>query len=264
VVSDGTAIGPDWREAGDEAILLAERLVGVPVIIGGDRVGAGRLAIERFRPGVIFLDDGLQHRRIHRDADLVLLDATDPFGGGRLLPRGRLREPIANLARAHGILVTRADLAGDLDALTTRIARVAPRCPIGVSVFRPHRLRDLTSARERPLPELRGKRVVAVSGVGNPKSFQRTVVGAGAVVVGSLEFGDHHVFTADDRRRMGEMVRRHAAEWIVTTEKDAVRLRPRLPDQCPVIAVGVDLEILSGAEALEAALGVPVRVGGRG
>ena len=258
VVSDGHRVLLGWREAGDEAVLLAERLRGVPVVVGADRLAAGRLIVERFDPQVVLLDDGFQHRRLHRDADLVLLDCTDPFGGG-LLPRGRLREPIAGLRRAAAVLLTRADQGDDPEGIRRRLAAVAPGCPVGSAVFRPRGLRDLTAARERPLAELRGARVLAVSGIGNPGSFHRTVREAGGLLVGSLAYPDHHAFTEEDRRRMGEAARLHAADWIVTTDKDAVRLEGRLPEGRPVVVLEVVVEIVEGAEALEAALGVPVR-----
>ena len=258
VVSDGRRVQMDWRDAGDEAVLLAQRLRGVPVVVGEDRVAAGRLTVEQFDPQVIFLDDGFQHRRLHRDADLVLVDSTDPFGGG-LLPRGRLREPIAGLRRADAVLLTRADHGDDPEGIRRRVEAVAPGCPIGRAVFRPLRLRDLTAERDRSLAELRGRRVFAVSGIGNPGSFHRTVQEAGGVLVGSLAYPDHRAFTEEDRRRMGDAARRCEADWIVTTEKDAVRLETRLPEGRPVVVLEVALEIIEGAEALEAALGVPVR-----
>ncbi len=258
VVSDGRHVLLGWREAGDEAVLLAQRLDGVPVVVGEDRVAAGSLIVERFHPQVILLDDGFQHRRLHRDADLVLLDSTDPFGGG-LLPRGRLREPIAELRRADAILLTRADQGDDPEAIRRRLVAVAPGCPVGRAVLRPVCLRGLTEKRDRPPDELQGKRVLAVSGIGNPASFHRTVQEVGAVLVGSLIYSDHHAFTEEDRRRMGDAARRHNADWIVTTDKDAVRLEGRLPEGRPVGALEVALEIVEGAEALEAALGVPVR-----
>ena len=264
VVSDGRTIVLDWRQAGDEAVLLAQRLPGVPVIVGGDRVAAGTLAVQRFRPEVIFLDDGFQHRRVHRNADLVLLDATDPFGGGRLLPRGRLREPIAGLGRAHAFLLTRVDQGGDPAAICRRLDSVAPGRPIARGIFRPTRLLDLPGRGERPLAEIRGKRVLAVSGIANPGSFHLTLSDAGATLVGSLAFRDHHAFGADDRRRMGEAARLQGAEWIATTEKDAVRLGTELPEGFPVVAVAIELQIVEGAEALEAALVVPAIGGGRG
>ncbi len=264
VVSDGRAIVPDWRRVGDEAMLLAQRLPGVPVIVGADRVAAGRLAVERFRPEAIFLDDGFQHRRLHRDADLVLLDSTDPFGGGRLLPRGRLREPIGGLGRAQAFLVTRIDQGGDPADLCRSLGTLAPGRPIARARVRPVSLREVGATGERPMAELRGKRVLAVSGIANPGSFHRTLTDAGATLVGTLSFRDHHAFDADDRRRMGHAAGVHGAEWIVTTEKDAVRLGAELPAGCPTIAVAIGLEIVEGAAALEAALGVPVRSVGRG
>jgi tetraacyldisaccharide 4'-kinase len=264
VVSDGDVIASDWRQVGDEAMLLAQRLPGVPVIAGADRVTAGKLAVERFRPEVIFLDDGFQHRRIHRDADLVLVDATNPFAGGRLLPRGRLREPMEGLRRAQAFLVTRIDQGGDPAGLCRRLGNLAPGRPIGRARVRPLALRDLGCADQRPTTELRGKRVFAVSGIANPASFHRTLTDAGASLVGSLSFRDHHAFDAEDRRGMGEAARAHGAEWIVTTEKDAVRLGTELPGGLPAMALAIGLEIVEGSEALEAALGVPVRPAGHG
>jgi tetraacyldisaccharide 4'-kinase len=264
VVSDGATILLGWREAGDEAVLLAQSLPGVPVVVGGDRVAAGRLAVDRFRPEIILLDDGFQHRRLHRDADLVLLDATDPFGGDCLLPRGRLREPVSGLGRARAILVTRADQAGDLAGLIRRVENIAPGLPIGCAVYRPHRLVDLGSKEERGIGELRGKRVLAVSGIANPRGFRRTLVEAGAQVVSGIAFPDHHAFTPEDCARMVREASAVAAELIVTTEKDAVRLVAGWSTGFPLLALGIRLEVIEGAASIEAALGVPMRSPGRG
>jgi len=259
VVSDGTRVLSGWREAGDEAVLLARSLPGVPVIVGGDRVAAGRLAVDRFRPEVILLDDGFQHRRLCRDADLVLLDAMDPFGGDWLLPRGRLREPVSALGRAQAVLVTRADQAGDLAGLHRRLERLAPRVPLGLALYRPYRLVDLWSRQERQFGDLRGKRVFAMSGIANPQGFRQTLVGAGAHLAGSLAFADHHAFTPEDGARMVREARAVSAEWIVTTEKDAIRLDRQPPASVPFLALGIHLEVIEGAAALEEALGIPVR-----
>jgi tetraacyldisaccharide 4'-kinase len=259
VVSDGTRVLSGWREAGDEAVLLARSLPGVPVIVGGDRVGAGRLAVDRFRPEVILLDDGFQHRRLCRDADLVLLDAMDPFGGEWLLPRGRLREPLSALGRAQAVLLTRADQAGDLAGIRCRLEHLAPRLPLGLALYRPYRLVDLSSRQERHFGELRGKRVFAMSGIANPQGFRQTLVGAGAHLAGSLAFADHHAFTPEDGARIVREARAVSAEWIVTTEKDAIRLDTQPPVSLPFLALGVRLEVIEGAAALEGTLGIPVR-----
>lgn len=257
VVSDGRTIRLGWREAGDEAVLLAQCLPGVPVVVGGDRVAAGRLAIAEFRPQTILLDDGFQHRRIHRDADLVLIDATDPFGGEWLLPRGRLREPVGGLHRADAILVTRADQAADLEGVVQRLAREAPGRPIARAVFRGCRLRELRSGQDRPVAEIRGKRVLAVSGIANPYSFHRTLEGSGAVVVDRVVYRDHHAFDEGDHRRIVGAAIASGADWIVTTEKDAVRLTPESLAEVPLFALGVDLVVGEGAAAVGSALGCP-------
>lgn len=264
VVSDGRQVLLDWRRAGDEAILLAQRLPGVPVVIGGDRVAAGRLLLGKFGPDTILLDDGFQHRRLHRDLDLVLLDATDPFGGDRLLPRGRLREPIASLRRAHAVLVTRTDQVEDQEALRRRLEISAPGIPLAWTIHNASRVTDLCSGREQPPASLRGTTVFAVSGIANPESFEWTLRRLGATVAGGLAFSDHHPFTRDDRTRMLREARRAGATCIVTTEKDAVRLAGEPPADFPVLALGIDLRFIQGAEAVERLLGIPAGEGARG
>ncbi len=256
VVSDGRQALLPWQEAGDEAVLLARRLPGIPVIVGGDRVRAGALALERFGVDTLLLDDGFQHRRLHRDVDLVLLDATDPFGGGRLLPRGRLREPIEGLHRAHAILVTRADQAAELAPVRGRLSHLAPGRPLAWAVHRPVRLVDLGSGETRALSALAGRSALAVSGIANPESFRRTLQDLGVELVGHLRYADHHPFSAADRAHMAAEAKRFRTEWILTTEKDAVRLEGELPPGCPVFALGVGLELIEGTQDLEQLLGI--------
>ena len=261
VVSDGDRVFLDWRDAGDESILLARSLPGVPVVVGGDRVASGRLAVKRFRPDLFLLDDGFQHRRLHRDRDLVLLDGTDLFGGARMLPRGRLREPTVGLRRSHAAVITRADQADNPAALCREVEAVAPGLAVGLAAYRATGVRDLTGA-EQPTESLSGRRVLALSGIANPQSFQRTLVGTGAVVVGVLEYPDHHPFTEEDLVSARQALQACGAEWIVTTEKDAVRLNGRVPKHMPMFALCVALDLTAGAEAVSAALGIPIGANG--
>ncbi len=254
VVSDGNAVLLDWRQAGDEAVLLARRLPGVPVVIGADRVRAGAAALARFRPDVLLLDDGFQHRRLHRDVDLVLLDAADPFGGGRLLPRGGLREPVRSLARAHAVLVTRADEAPDRERVRAQLAACGV-APAAWSRHRPAELLDLAAGGARPLEALRGRRVFALSGIGRPQSFQRTLQGLGACLVGREVFPDHHAYTCEDAAAVARAAAASGAEWIVTTEKDAVRLPEAGALGRPTLALRIALELLAAAPELERLLG---------
>jgi tetraacyldisaccharide 4'-kinase len=256
VVSDGRTVLLDWRQAGDEAVLLATRLPRVPVLVGADRVGAGRLALRRFGPDAILLDDGFQHRRLHRDVDLVLLDAADPFGGGRLLPRGRLREPLGALRRAHGVLVTHADRVADCAPLGEAIRRLSGGVPDAWARHRAVCLVDVERGAEERLETLEGRKVLAVCGIGRPASFLDTLHGLGAQLVGAKAFPDHHAFREEDRRAVADAASMAGAEWILTTEKDAVRLTGQGGFGRPTFALRIALDVIRGADALERLVGV--------
>jgi tetraacyldisaccharide 4'-kinase len=219
-------------------------------VIGGDRVEAGSLAVQRFGPDTLLLDDGFQHRRLHRDLDLVLIDATDPFGGGRLLPRGRLREPVGALTRAHAVILSRTDQASGLTALRRQLERVIPDVPKVLTRHRPLGLTDLAGEEERPLECLQGRRVLALSGIANPLAFHRSLADLGAVLSHRLAFPDHHPYTPTDLAQVDALVRKTGAEMIVTTEKDAVRI-PSGVSSSPIRVLRVDLEITEGAAWLE-------------
>ncbi|HEY8368318.1 MAG TPA: tetraacyldisaccharide 4'-kinase [Thermodesulfobacteriota bacterium] len=225
VVGDG---GPTplagVEEAGDEPVLLARRS-GVPVVVCPDRVSAGRLAIERFGADTLVLDDGFQHRRLARDLDLVLVDARTGLATGRLLPAGPLREPPAALARAHVILLTKVPKSGNRDGLLRQIRALAPRAAVFESRYRPTAIGPLGGP-AAPLGEasgvLAGRRVVALSGLADPSSFHELLAELGAVEVRPLAFPDHHAYGPADYRRIAEAA--SAADVVVTTEKDAVKL----------------------------------------
>ncbi|MBI4536871.1 MAG: tetraacyldisaccharide 4'-kinase [candidate division NC10 bacterium] len=256
VVSDGGGLQEDWRSVGDEAALLAARLPGIPVLIGGDRYAAGLLALSAFQAEVIVLDDGFQHRRLHRDVDLVLVDATDPFGGGWLLPRGRLRERPTNLGRAHALLLTRADEGEVTASLRERLERLAPGVPVASAIHKPSALLPLPDGPAERLEALRGSRVLAVSGIANPGSFRRGLEALGMEVAAHLAYPDHHPYGAAERAEIDRSARSRGARAIVTTEKDAVRLGTHLPAELPVYAVRIDLEVVAGGEAIGGVLGV--------
>jgi tetraacyldisaccharide 4'-kinase len=250
VVSDGRDLLLDWRRAGDEAVLLTKSLVGVPIVIGGDRVTAGRLAEKRFGPDTLLLDDGFQHRRLHRHLDLVMLDATDPFGGGRLLPRGRLREPVTALKRAHAIILSRTDQASELATLRRHLEQVIPGVPQILTRHRPSALTDLASGQQQSLESLRGRRVLAVSGIASPSAFHRTLLDLGVVLAETLAFPDHYLYDLADLERVEASAREAGAELIVTTQKDAVRM-PAGVVSWPILVLQVELEITEGVEVLK-------------
>jgi tetraacyldisaccharide 4'-kinase len=215
------------REVGDEPLLLAQR--GLTVFVGPRRALLAALAVER-GADVLVLDDGLQHHALARDLDVVVADASNPFGNGHLIPRGPLREPVSALSRVRrGLLwLTRSDLPRD-----PRVAWL-PSWPAVES--------DYTTG-----AELRGKRVFLFAGIARPPSFEATVVGLGAEIVGRRWFRDHYFYSPHDL----EALRRQASgALLVTTEKDLVRIEQRQG----IVAVPVDVRILRGEDALDAAL----------
>jgi tetraacyldisaccharide 4'-kinase len=246
-------------EGNDEAALLAELLPDVPHVQGADRVRGAHALLER-GVDVVVLDDGFQHRRLARDVDLVLVDATRPFGLPRdgergaveaLLPRGLLREPVSALARAHALVVTRADgvRTADLVELRSRLERAAPGVGLAFAVHRAKRVRSL-DGEVRALEELRGRAVDLASGIGNPGAFEASVRELGANVGEHRRFADHHAYAAQDLDGLGDGER-----WLVTTAKDAVKLR-RIAELArrSILALEVELEIVEGASLLEALL----------
>jgi len=213
-------------------------------------------AVARDGAQVVVLDDGFQHWRLARDLDLVCIDALDPFGNGRMLPAGPLREPLSALARASAFLLTRTDLADaeTLGTLRARLKAVAGDRPVAESVHRPVAVVAVGGPpRELPPEWLKGRTVYAFCGIGNPRGFERTLAALGATVAQCRRFPDHHVYTAEDLRRVVAHAREFMAEALLTTEKDAAKLGGA-ELAVPLYALRVELEVVRGGEALESAL----------
>ncbi len=239
----------------DESRLSAALLPGVPCVEAPDRIAGGRELVAR-GADVIVLDDGFQHRRLARDLDLVLVDATRPWGlpappgGGpsvrAFLPRGLLREPLSGLARADAVVLTRADQSSPegLAFLEQELQEAAPGKPLVHAVHRPWRLRSL-AGEEPPLAELRGRQVDLLSGIGNPDAFEETVRGLGADVRAHRRLADHHDYGGSELEGLGG-----AGRWILTTAKDAVKWS----GQAELLVLDVRLELVRGAGPLEALL----------
>ena len=237
VVSDGEQVLLSPDEAGDEPFLLAEKLSGVPVLTGKDRGLLGDYAQREFAAEVVILDDGFQHLKLQRNLDIVLLDGQNPLGNGFLLPRGPLREPPEQLKRAHLFLVTQLDIKKDGAAIKQLIRLNNRSAPIFFANYVPVTLEWLQKGGRLPLEHLRGKKVVALAGVARPESFLRLLTQLGAQVVSTLFYPDHHRYQPQDLNK-GEK-----NSVIVTTEKDAVKLRPLSLPEREIVVLGIELKI---------------------
>jgi tetraacyldisaccharide 4'-kinase len=219
---------------------------GVPVFADPDRDAAARRAAGA-GADCLLLDDGFQHRALARDLDVLLVDALDPWGGGRLLPAGFLREPIRAARRAHAVILTRADAAGKnaLDAAEARLRKAGAGAPVFHARHAPE---SLMGDVEGPAALLGGRRVFLLSGVGNPRGFRETARALGAETAGEAAFPDHHAYVERDLRDVGEEARSAGAEWVLTTTKDWVKVQHLPRPGLPVTALRIRFELLDRGE----------------
>jgi tetraacyldisaccharide 4'-kinase len=248
VVSDGEKILSDVANSGDEAMMLAQSLIGKSAVVcNADRVAAANWAIENLHSDVCLLDDGFQHRRLARDLDIVVIDATNPFGNGRLLPAGILREPIKNLSRADCIVLTRTSDERAVE-LIDRIRQVTD-----AAVFQSHtkfagicRLDSKESTRE--ISAL-SQPLAAFCGIGNPRAFFQQLRAAKFDVRDEHAFRDHHKYSQADIDRLTEQANAKGAQALITTAKDAVKLQS-LNFQLPCYVAEIEVEISDAAKLL--------------
>ena len=213
----------DAAQAGDEPSLLVRSGLA-PVGVGSDRFQTGCLLRSQFGVDVLLLDDGFQHLRLARDVYMVLIDALNPFGGGGLFPLGRLREPLAGLARAGLIVITRAESSDLVPAIEHAVRQWNPRAPIFRASVQPQSWVDHRTGARYPAACRPFERAGAFCGLGNPQSFRRTLRGMGLEPVDWIEFEDHHRYRPHELRHLAHQFQDRGADALVTTEKDAVNL----------------------------------------
>jgi tetraacyldisaccharide 4'-kinase len=239
---------------GDEPALLARACPDVPVVVNPDRVAGAREAIEACQAEVLILDDGFQHRRLRRDLDIVTIDATCPFGYDRLLPAGLLREPVSALQRAQAAVVTRCDQVSvnTREDILKTLHQVNPLLAIAQTRHDPTTIQG-PAISTFPAGALKGHRIFAFCGLGNPDAFYQTLRVLGAQLVGTFSFDDHHHCTERELRGLQEQAQRTRADLILTTEKNWIGL-PALkgPAEIPLAYLGMELGFLTGeAELVE-------------
>jgi tetraacyldisaccharide 4'-kinase len=257
LASDGTELLIDPEVAGDEAAMLASTAPGTPIAVGKRRERVIELLAEAGAQ-VAVLDDGFQYFRMKRAVDLVLVDATFDLANARVFPAGYLREPLDHLRRATHVLITHADIAPEdqIERIREVLAEHAADAPMMLSRHAPSGFYPLDAPEEEQPPEaLQGMRVLAMSAVGNPGSFERVLTNLGAEVVGAQVFPDHHAYQPADWATVREALGDSDVDTIVVTEKDAVKLPPPPEDLPEVAALAVDLSIIEGEERWDECVG---------
>lgn len=251
IISRGYGAKPG--QPNDEALELALLLPDVPHLQNPDRVMAARQAVEEKHCDVLVLDDAFQHRRLHRDLDIVLIDALEPFGFDHLLPRGLLREPISSLARGHIAVISRANLVSDSERerIKERIRQAAPEM-LMIEIGQRASCLLQWSGTTLDLDVLRGARIAAFCGIGNPLAFRETLRQCGAEISDFREYSDHFAFSENEIRRLCDWAERSGAERVVCTLKDLVKLRRETLGRVPLHALRIGIEFFSQRVALEA------------
>ncbi len=242
VVGNGYDLFLDADQAGDEPHMMA-RMKQFGVVVGKNRYHAGLLALDRLSPDIMLLDDGFQHIRLKRNIDLLLMDHDQPFGNGRMLPAGRLREPAARaLVRAHAVILTRCP-----DIIPRKphpVSCLAPHLPVFYTRHQPFLYTWISGPDSKPhtrLDSLKGLCVVLFSGISDNQSFYRTIQNLGARILDHLEFADHYRYKGADIRKIQDRAVSLGADMLVTTQKDWAKLDPGEKWMKDLAVVGVQL-----------------------
>lgn len=227
---------------GDEPYMLARWLPDVPILVSKDRYQAGIFAIKNLGADCFILDDGFQHLRLFRDTNILLVNARDPFGNGYLLPYGSLREPLGSLNRATLILLNKSTPNKDLRAVIDMIQRYNPWAPIIETSYKPESLVSASDGKKHvPIAKLKDKTVLAFSGIADPISFMDQLRNNGAKVRHFITFSDHHWFSEKEMERIRKMAHVSSVDYVVTTEKDGVRLPLRFRDDVHLLRMKMAL-----------------------
>jgi len=243
VVSDFKEVFASPEQAGDEAYLLAKKLRGLAMVISNsDRIAAGREAASRFAANTFVLDDGFQNLRVARDLDIVTIDATNPWGGGHLLPWGRMREPLSGLRRADCVVLTRVDLVEDTREIVLRLNSLAGTRPLFRSRMIANGFFSVRKTEVRSEPSLETP-LAAFCGVGNPRAFFDELRNLGYELSLTKSFPDHHWYRQQDLNLLVQEAAKLGVRSLVTTAKDAVKLTSlRIAMPCYVLDIKMEID----------------------
>ena len=255
IVSDGKALLMTPEVAGDEPYMMAKRLKDVPVIVGKNRLKAGRQAISKFNPDVIVLDDGFQHLKLQRDLDLVLLDYRNPFGNGHLLPRGVMREPASAILNANVIILTRSDAVNEneMSSPLKKLRFYERNTPVYRTFHHPFVYKIINGEKiifEKNIKEIlrqnsesiKGRTVFAFSGLADNHDFQQTVKSLRCNLSGHMEFPDHHPYSEKDLKDISAAAKKSMSECLITTEKDYVRMAHKIDWTGDLFVIGIEID----------------------
>ena len=237
----------------DEPAVLAENCPNAKIIVNPDRVAGAAEAVNKFGASVLIIDDGFQNRRLHRDLDIVTIDATRPFGYGKMLPAGLLREPVVSLKRADAAVLTRCDQISrsELNRIEKQLQLINPDMVIAKSIHNPSCVKSLTG-REIPIEQLKNKKILAFCGIANPDAFFNTIDKLGCDIVSSKIYDDHHRYTEGCLADIYEQAADSKIDLILTTQKDWTKVAQLMlvKKDIPITYLAIELKFISGEDKI--------------
>lgn len=250
VVSDGKGKISSVYDAGDEPILLARKMPSTPVLISKDRYAIGDMAVQQFDSELVLLDDGYQHLSLKRDLNVLLIDAKRPFGNGWMLPLGPLREPVEAVSRADLIVVTRCSEHYPEQELIGFLGDMVPGKPVLYSRHRPDEVLFPSTGEVHPPQILEGKHVMAFAGIAHTDDFFEMITGLGAHVVGFKGYPDHYPYGVRDVEELSSWSKRSEVDFLLTTEKDWVRIEETLGRSLNIAVLAITTELVENGHIL--------------
>ncbi|MGD0339049.1 MAG: tetraacyldisaccharide 4'-kinase [Bacteroidota bacterium] len=253
IVSNGNAILADAVQGGDEPVELAKKVPAAMIAVDTRRVRVSRMIVRQWKPDVILMDDGFQHRALYRNCDCVVVDANMLPDETRILPAGMRREPLRSLERVDIFILTKWQEGIDLEKIRACLHRYSDASVV-VCRYVPIMLHDMINNIAMNVDQARGRQCIAFCGIGSPETFYRTLGELGVSIVSAVQFADHHYYTASDIKKIVELAYAQGVEMIFTTEKDAVRLSGSLMKgfkaEVPLVAVEMAVRYVEGEDLL--------------
>jgi tetraacyldisaccharide 4'-kinase len=242
-----------YLELGDEAVMLSENLGNIHIAVGRDKIKSAQ-ELEDLKCDTLILDDGFQHWRLRRDLDIVAIDCSQPLFAQRLLPLGRLREPLSSLKRAQVFILTKADLREDTTHLREYLHKINPKATVASSIYNPVCFHDLKTDECFPadLPSFKGMPVFIVSGIANPIYFDKILSNLKLNIKRELVYPDHYEYKRGDLDFIKKLSSEMRTSTVITTHKDAVRLRHFLNyiENVDIFYLEIELKVTKGEEEL--------------
>ena len=243
LVTDGKTLVDDWRNFGDEPTLMAEKLKGIPIVVDENRYRGGLFLVDKFKPDVIILDDGFQHRSLDRNIDIVLLNSQDEREDYKLIPYGKLREPIKHLKRADILVFTKTNITNPIPYLI----KVSEKLSLPTIKSHIKASNTLYNGNKSVLVN-KNRRTIAVSALGDHRGFHKTLEQIGLAVIEKLTFLDHHDYVQKDIEKIIDKAEKHNADIIVTTEKDLVKLKKHNFGEYELFSLPIQFQIENKSE----------------